>query len=613
MRAPRIAGGVTVCLLLHALTPGAAATSVADGVVVRQDIFRRFDKDGTRRDLIAFALVSDVHQGDEELTLPSRTNWRDWAAVAPHMANAQVKAINTIASDGTPRLDLPLSMVFSLGDAADNAQYNETRLATDIFDGGKLVDPNSGARGYDDRREPDKIALGGVRSPVRGQRILDLANERFYAPGVRKPNGDPLPWYAVHGNHNVKVMGGLPHDDPAWRKVAGDWAVGNVRIANLNARLAGELARIREHAPEDEVAFWTRAFALARTDPASVGDVRRVPADDGRRLLNKQSWIDSFAKTSGAPKGHGFLPAGQRCPDAYDPPFERRACFFVDHGRFRFIALDDSPLEGFTTGSIDREQFAWLEALLEGSSQRYYDDDGKLVTNIVAIPRYVIVLSHHTSKGLRNSGTADELEGHDLRKLLVRFPNVLLHASGHSHSNRVWAHEDERRATGYWEVSTPSVIDHPHEGRTVEVADNGDGTLSIFTTPFRPAVGADPRAISWTKDDPTDEIASGADARINEDWLAAAGFHASAANASPRRYGAREDRAVELVIADPAANVLVATRAGRSGVRTTGSAAVVLAVIALFLRRRRRVSVTRPAPPAGATREAQRRRVRSAA
>ncbi len=35
---------------------------------------------------------------------------------------------------------------------------------------------------------------------------------------------------------------------------------------------------------------------------------------------------------------------------------------------------------------------------------------------------------------------------------------------------------------GFWEITTASHIDWPQQVRAIEIADNGDGTLSIFGT-----------------------------------------------------------------------------------------------------------------------------------
>ncbi len=51
----------------------------------------------------------------------------------------------------------------------------------------------------------------------------------------------------------------------------------------------------------------------------------------------------------------------------------------------------------------------------------------------------------------------------------------------HSHRNRVTAHR-RPRGGGLWEINTASHIDWPQQSRIIEIADNLDGTLSLFTT-----------------------------------------------------------------------------------------------------------------------------------
>jgi hypothetical protein len=148
----------------------------------------------------------------------------------------------------------------------------------------------------------------------------------------------------------------------------------------------------------------------------------------------------------------------------------------------------------------------------------------------------------------------DSLTGDDLEAMLLEYPNVILHSSGHTHENNVWLHRNEKTGTGYWEVNTAAVADMPSESRIFEIAYNGDGTISIFSTIFEAAVAPDARSIHWHEDDPTDETAFGADQRVNEHWLASfgreVGYH------DPQQdyrsaMGGPEDRNVELLVAAP--------------------------------------------------------------
>ena len=57
--------------------------------------------------------------------------------------------------------------------------------------------------------------------------------------------------------------------------------------------------------------------------------------------------------------------------------------------------------------------------------------------------------------------------------------------NGHTHSNQIWAHprsEKGKVVGGFWEINTASHIDWPQQARLIEIVDNHDGTLSIFTT-----------------------------------------------------------------------------------------------------------------------------------
>jgi len=66
--------------------------------------------------------------------------------------------------------------------------------------------------------------------------------------------------------------------------------------------------------------------------------------------------------------------------------------------------------------------------------------------------------------------------------LLLAHPNVVAWVNGHTHQNQVWAHTRTDGSGGFWEINTASHIDFPQQSRLIELVDNNDGTLSIFTT-----------------------------------------------------------------------------------------------------------------------------------
>ena len=71
--------------------------------------------------------------------------------------------------------------------------------------------------------------------------------------------------------------------------------------------------------------------------------------------------------------------------------------------------------------------------------------------------------------------------GADVLATLLAHDCVIAWVNGHTHTNQVWA-RTRADGTGLWEINTASHIDWPQQSRIIEIADNADGTLSIFTT-----------------------------------------------------------------------------------------------------------------------------------
>ena len=58
---------------------------------------------------------------------------------------------------------------------------------------------------------------------------------------------------------------------------------------------------------------------------------------------------------------------------------------------------------------------------------------------------------------------------------------MLLYVAGHKHYDRIWPNF-RRDGSGFWQVITSSLAGAPQQARLIELLDNGDGTLSVFTT-----------------------------------------------------------------------------------------------------------------------------------
>lgn len=558
--APEPCGLTTLEATIELAEDGTLQCAEGQPIVVRDDLAEpKARRAKTRRELTTFFTIADVQLADEES--PARGEWADKCedhpasaafrpqeTMVPQLMNGHVLAANEIARQGGPILGSDFDFTVALGDLADNQQYNEIRAVIDIFDGGQLVDPDSGADGYDGVQGANPRGAGGepIESPIEGESVMDIANEPFWAAGLRLGE-EPMPWYTLPGNHDVKVQGTIPDDNPVWKAFIRQWAVGSVKVMDLAPDHQQELCEDPSKFSSPE--FWMKVM----TNP---GTTKIVPADPDRRLIERSEWIDEHNNTTGVPVGHGFGQDG-RCSDEDGEPLER-ACWSRTDGKFHYIGLDTAASEGLETGNIDPAQFAWLERELKRSSTTYFDAEGNKQRNPKGSDRLVVVISHHTISSTTNRGippgSSDAHDGEDLKRLLLRFPNVILQASGHTHQNKIWPHSDEEKGTGYWEVNNSAVVDSPNQSRTIEIADNRDGTLSIFAVVFDALAAPDHRAIDWDDHDPTDEVAlGGAERRSNENWLASVarevGFHDPQADLT--KIGEPEDRNVELLIRAP--------------------------------------------------------------
>ena len=538
-----------------------------DKIVVRKALVGKAGDPGRRSRQTAmrtFFTIADVQLADEEA--PARAEWSDKCnqtpfggsgfrpheTMVPHLLNAHLRAASKIARGGGPVLGENFNFAIGLGDLADNMQYNEIRWIIDLFDGNTIVDPDSGkddaivsgADGYDGVQETDPEGARNepIDSPVEGERILDLANEPFWAHGIRR--GDQrIKWYTLPGNHDVKPQGTTPNET-GWNEFLNEYNQGHTKI-------------MEPMDPEDQ----QNACQGDYSDPAFYQDIftnpqytRPVPADNRRRMfINRNGWAKEHFKTTGLPKGHGYNE--RRCRDA-EGKLLPRLCYSFTQGRFHFIGIDSNPDEGLETGNIDEPQWRWLNKELRRSSKWWYSKDGKKIR--AKKPghrnRMIILFAHHPVVSMNNTETEGGHTGREFVRLLQRFPNVIMNANGHTHRNRIWARDNKKFGTGYWEVNTAAIADYPTQSRTIEIANNHDGTLSFYATVFNADVQVNPRLIDWTADDPTHETElAGEERNINEDWLASFGqevlFYDPQQDLT--KIGRRGDRNVELLLKAP--------------------------------------------------------------
>ena len=120
--------------------------------------------------------------------------------------------------------------------------------------------------------------------------------------------------------------------------------------------------------------------------------------------------------------------------------------------------------------------------------------------------------------------------------LLLRYPVCVGWLNGHTHLNQILAHRSAQGTGGFWEVTTASCIDFPQQQQVVELVDNRDGTMSIFTTVLDHASPAAPGTSGSLAD-----LASQSRELAANDW----------AESPMMRRGSPLDRNTELLLPAP--------------------------------------------------------------
>ncbi len=366
------------------------------------------------------------------------------------VADAAVRAVNAVPAGPVSGGVIDLAVV--TGDVTDNAQSNELGWYLALLEGGRIV-PDSGDPGryegvadqvawHEAYWHPDPSTPADRPRRLHGfpdaPGLLDVVRRPFDAPGLA------VPWLAVHGNHDNALQGTVPATGPLARAATSSvkavdvppgWSIEEV------LRFVVDLDECRT----DALLAWPRLVQ------------RRITPDPARRSVTRAEFVAAHWGPRARPPGHG-LPRGP----------EARAHYRHDAGRVTVLGLDTVNEHGGWQGSLDPGQLDWLvEELTEADREQ----------------RYVVLASHHPLPTLVNATTVPGAPARVLRDdvaaALVGHPSLVLWLAGHTHAARVTPHPG-----GYpwWEVTTPSLIDHPQQGRIVELLRCADGSLAIAAT-----------------------------------------------------------------------------------------------------------------------------------
>jgi metallophosphoesterase (TIGR03767 family) len=419
---------------------------------------------GRRTALAAFVQLTDLHLIDaqhpmrlEYLRSADIHAWRPHEALTVHGAISLVERINALR--GAPVTGAPLHFAMTTGDNTDNNAKSELEWFLTVMSGGRVT-PNTG-----DPRRYEGVQNSGLKQYWQPDTTVRDADkqlgfphlEGFLAAAVRELNspGLNLPWYSTVGNHDSMPLGCYGLGD-SW---LAEYAVGGKKLMSLSA---SEAKKLQDSIKDDKDPKGTAFRDLLK---AHTRDMRSVTPDERRAPYTAADYLKAHldpAHRGLGPVGHGYSTANL---DAGTQYYSFRIADDVIG-----ISLDTTDPGGHYNGSIGTAQLKWLDKTLRDNKDAY-----------------AIVFSHHTSKTMENTRPDPARpgerrhNGQEVIALLASHANVLAWVNGHIHRNDITPHSapDGR---SFWEISTASHVDFPQLARVIELVDNKDGTLSLFTT-----------------------------------------------------------------------------------------------------------------------------------
>ncbi|MFJ6831871.1 TIGR03767 family metallophosphoesterase [Streptomyces sp. NPDC091209] len=418
-----------------------------------------------RTALAAFVQLTDLHLIDAQHPLrleyqraQNKGAWRPQETLTVAGAVSLVERVNSL--HGAPVTGSPLHFVMTTGDNTDNNSKTELEWFLKIMSGGR-ISPNSGdprhyegvqASGLKTYWQPD-AALRDADKQVgfpRIQGFLEAAIRELRSPGLS------VPWYSTVGNHDALPLGCYGSRGDSYLT---EFAVGGKKLMSLGAAESAALAASISSGRSPKGAEF-RDLLKAHTR-----QMRSVTPDEKRAPFTPAEYIKAHldpAHTGPGPIGHGYSSANLSAGTQY---YTFRIAEDVIG-----VSLDTTDPGGHYEGSIGTAQLRWLERTLRANKDSY-----------------VVVFSHHTSRTMDNTHAdpAHPAEkrhgGNEVVALLASFSNTLAWVNGHTHKNAIIPHAAPGNRS-FWEICTASHVDFPQLARIIELVDNKDGTLSLFTT-----------------------------------------------------------------------------------------------------------------------------------
>ncbi|MGW7577898.1 TIGR03767 family metallophosphoesterase [Streptomyces sp. NPDC054765] len=415
-----------------------------------------------RTALASFVQFTDLHLVDvqnplryEYLRAETASAWRPQEALSVAGVVSLIERVNALP--GGPATGAPLSFVMTTGDNTDNNSKLELEWLLTAMSGGRIT-PNSGdPRRYEGVQDsglklywqPDSALRDADKNLGFPQLdgFLKAAIRAVHSPGLR------LPWYSTVGNHDSLPGGCYAPGDPFFTEIA----TGGHKLETLPAAEAAKVWKAVKDGLDPKGADFKRLLK------AHAKQARRVTPDERRAPFTRAEYLRAHldpAHTGPGPHGHGYTSAHLDANRLY-------YTFRVSDDVLG-ISLDTTDPGGHYTGSVGDAQLRWLERTLQENEK--------------GEKAHVLVFSHHTGKTMNNT-RPDPAHPHEKRhggaelvELLAAHPRVVGWINGHSHKNEIVAHGS------FWEISTASHIDFPQLARVIELVDNHDGTLSLFTT-----------------------------------------------------------------------------------------------------------------------------------